>query len=125
MPPEMRKVHRTNRSRDDNQIHFIRFGDQNCNIADRIVVETDPQIGRACASIFVALVHYLFPASAPVLILDHIQFLRIVRPASRKAQVMHRDSTHTCNHPPKILIVRIHLRGKDQHRVVQSELGLR
>jgi len=68
MSAKMREVERTDGPGNHNKIDLIRPGPKNRDMANRVVLQADPNISSSWPSILGVFVHQLFPACRLVLL---------------------------------------------------------
>ena len=84
MPAEMGKIERTDRPRNYHKVDLIRLRKKKRNIADRIVLQAHPDIGRTRRFTLLMIIHYLLPAGRAVLFIHGSQHVLIKLPLPRK-----------------------------------------
>src|SRR5260370_8025181 len=102
MPAEMRQVNRTDRPGNHNELHFIRPGKKDRDVANRVVFPADPEIAHTLAFALVLLIHESLPARRAILLAYRTQSPWVILPGSRKVKSLDRDPAHSRNHAPKI-----------------------
>src|SRR3984885_16276100 len=100
----MGKVERADRPGNFNKCDFLGPGQQHRDVADGIVVEVNPEVGRSRASVLIMVVYELFPSLGVVFILYRTQGSRIICPRSRKSEPVNRQPAHAGDYPAEVLV---------------------
>ena len=122
---EVRKIEGTDGPGNLEEINLGRPCDQDCDVADCVILPMDPEVRYTWKAVLVMLVYELHPSSRLVFIFHYSEGVQVIGPRRRKAKAVDGDPAYACDDPKQIIVSGIEFGGQDQHRVIQSELGFR
>src|SRR6266446_6314081 len=68
VPTQMREVERTDRPCYHDKVDLIRPGQQNRDVAHRVILQANPEVAHTRASVLFTVVHQLLPARRVILL---------------------------------------------------------
>ena|SRR6516225_9438133 len=77
---EVREVERTDGPRNLEEIDLGRPRDQDCDIADCVILPVDPQVGYTWEAVLIVLVHELHPSGGLIFIFDDTKGVQVISP---------------------------------------------
>src|SRR5262249_41744841 len=123
MSREVQQIKRADGPGNGDEVNLTQPSMQDCNVADRIVLEPEKEFSARRQSLFLVACNHALPSSRMAFGAERVQRLRVVPAFSMKTELVHGDAVHTSDDATQVLIVLVELGGKYQHGVVEGELG--